>query len=129
VDDADTLIVKKAIQFARTKEVTVVANDTDVLVLLVYHFEPSLKNVFLHNEVSTKRASRTTVLSIRDIWCAIGNKAARQLLVMHALSGCDTTSCLYRHSKGSVWRKITSYDKTLPLTDLIESSESQRVDC
>jgi hypothetical protein len=125
LDDADTLIVKEALQFARTKDVTVVANDTDILVLLVYHFDPSLKNVFLHNEVSTTRGSRTTVVSIRDIWCAIGDKAARQLLVVHAISGCDSTSCLYGHSKASVWRRITGNDKTLPLTDVMESSESQ----
>lgn len=122
-DDADTLIVEKALEFAHTNDVTVVANDTDILVLLVYHFKSSFKRVLLHSEVSTRKSSRTTVLSIRDIWCAMGESAARQLLVVHAISGCDTTSCLYGHSKGSVWRRIISNNKTLPLTDIIQSSD------
>ena len=121
VDDADTVIVSAALELAGNTEVTVVANDTDVLVLLVYHFTPPLNNVYLHSEVSTRNSNRTTLWSIRDIRSAIGENAARQLLVIHAISGCDSTSCLYGQGKASVWRKITSNDSTLPLTDVIES--------
>ena len=39
VSDADTLIVSTAIQYTKKQdnEVVVVANDTDILVLLIYH--------------------------------------------------------------------------------------------
>ena len=40
-DDADTLIVLTAIQYKKKKdnEVVVAANDTDILVLLIYHLK------------------------------------------------------------------------------------------
>ena len=72
-DNADTLIVDKAMQCAQSENVTVVANHTDVLVLLVCHFESARKNIFLHYDVSTKRASSKNVLCIRDICNAIGH--------------------------------------------------------
>ena len=60
-DDADTLIVKNSLELAReTVPVVTVANDTDVLVLLLYHFEGSMADVFLRAD--TKSRSSSTVL-------------------------------------------------------------------
>jgi hypothetical protein len=124
-DDADTLIVEKAIQCAHSEKDTVVANDTDILVLLVCHFESAMMDIFLHYDVSTRRANSKNVLSIRDICNAIGHTAVQQLLVVHALSGCDTTSCLYGYSKTSIWKRVTGNGKTLELTNVIEYSDSR----
>ena len=43
--DADTLIVSTAIQYTKKQEneVAVVANDTDILVLLIYHWQKRMK--------------------------------------------------------------------------------------
>lgn len=52
LDDADTLIVATAISIAKNNQpVTVVANDTDVLVMLIYHFHSSMADLVLHSEV------------------------------------------------------------------------------
>ena len=53
--DADTLIISTAIQHAKKQdsEVVVVANDTDILVLLIYHWQKSMK-LFMHSEVTKK---------------------------------------------------------------------------
>ena len=45
--DADTLIVTKALSYAaQGKEVNVVADDTDILVLLMYHWTEGMADVY-----------------------------------------------------------------------------------
>ena len=49
--DADTSIVEKAIQYAHDgKTVVVAADDTDVLVLLIYHWHDGLGEIFFSTE-------------------------------------------------------------------------------
>ena len=50
--DADTMIVSCALQYAaQGREVNVVADDTDVLVLLMYHWEQNMANIHFLSEV------------------------------------------------------------------------------
>jgi Mrp family chromosome partitioning ATPase len=56
-DDADTLDVKTALDLARTKKnryVTVIVNDTDILVLLVYHLTTEMTDIFMMSGVFFK---------------------------------------------------------------------------
>jgi len=47
-DDADTLIVKSALEVAEQQQpVTVVAENTDILVLLVHHVQPGMAEVHM----------------------------------------------------------------------------------
>ena len=48
--DADTLIVKSAIESAKTARTILVGNGTDLLVLLIYHTDKNSKNVFFQPE-------------------------------------------------------------------------------
>ena len=59
VGDGDTLIVSTAIQYTKKQdnEVVVIANDTDILVLLIYHWQKSMK-LFMHSEVTKKMVVR-----------------------------------------------------------------------
>lgn len=124
VSDADTMIVDCALKTARNTAVTVVANDTDILVLLIYHFQSSMCDIFLHCEVSSRTSGRLSVSSIRDIRSAIGDNAAEQILAIHAVSGCDSTSALYGQGKGSVWKKVTGSQQFRPLTDVINACDA-----
>jgi hypothetical protein len=47
--------------------------------------------------------------SIPHIWSKNGKKVAEQLLVIHAISGCDTTSALHNHGKGTTLRKLPQH--------------------
>jgi len=114
-DDADTLIVSHVLQIARTQCVTAVASDNDILILLLYHFQSELADIFLHCEVK----HNTEVISIRIVRDAIGDTACRQLLVAHAIGGCDSTSAVYGHGKVSVYRKVIHNHETLNLTDVV----------
>ena len=49
--DADTMTVKCALDFAaQGNEVTVVLDDTDILVLLIYHWKISMTTVYFKTE-------------------------------------------------------------------------------
>jgi len=96
--DADTLIVKEALKMAQVQEVTVVSDDTDILILLLYH---STKKIFMKSAIQSGR--------IRDIQAmqqCIGKTACQTLLFVHALTGCDTTSALFGKSKFSTFKII-----------------------
>ena len=76
--------------------------------LLVYHFENSMADIFVLSEVKRSKSRR---ISIRLVHLGIGNNAAKQLLVIHALSGCDTASVLYDQGKTTIFRKNSSVCK------------------
>ena len=88
-DETDAIIVAQAIYAAKVdgKCVVVVADDTDVYILLLYHYySESLKIPMKLQSTQTGRAFidvTATILKLRvDI--------ILQLLPAHALSGCDT---------------------------------------
>jgi len=110
VDDVDKLIVKTALDFCVNAEpVTVVADDTDILVLLIHHLMQSMADIFLLSATGSQRSRTTHTISIQDLFCAVGNRLAKQLPVIHAVSGCDTTSALFGHGKSTVLKKISKH--------------------
>ena len=123
--DADTLIVDVAAQSAsRGVPVTVVANDTDILVMLLYHFCDSMSDIILHMETTKQAPVRK--ICIRKLTAAIGTRVTRQLPVIHAISGCDTTSSLYGHGKGSAFRSIANnVEDTCRLTEIVGCRDSK----
>jgi hypothetical protein len=120
-DDADVLIVKSALDIARLAKVSVVANDTDVLVLLVYHIERASHDILWHSEVCTRGGNTVAISSIKKIREAIGDATACKLLVLHAVSGCDSTSAVFRVGKSKAWKKFTESKSVEPLVDVMES--------
>ena len=89
--DADTMIVICALQYAgKETDVNVVADDTDVLVLLMYHWKQNMADVYFLSEVK----KNMMVWKIRDSWPT----TTSHLLFLHAWSGCDTTSATFGHS-------------------------------
>ncbi len=105
--NADTMIVACALQFAiEGNEVTVVADDTDILVLLMYHWKENMANI--HFQSKPKKSQRTSLFSwnIRDLVTKAGEVLVSHLLFVHVWSGCDTTSATLGHGKTSLLKKI-----------------------
>src|SRR6218665_316434 len=124
--DADTLIVRVALDIATSGQyVTVVADDTDVLVLLVHHWKPSMAEIYMKRV--PRRPSACTTISIRLVQKSVGCSIVPCLLAIHALSGCDTTSAIYSHGKISAFKKF-SLQGCLPLCDVIGSMNSTPAD-
>eukprot|EP00794_Sanderia_malayensis_P019666 gene19666-21613_t len=85
--DADSAIVETAIQAAKKNlgSVTVVADDTDIAVMLVHHYQENISEVFFLQERSNKAWNVKEASSRNE-----GIK--KHFLFLHAWSGCDTTS-------------------------------------
>ena len=102
--------------------VVTVANDTDVLILLLYHFAHEMADNFLRSDTE---AICTSTVSIHQ---EIGDVMAKQLLTIHAVGGCDTTSALFGHSKVSVYRKITKSGATPGLSKVLGNTSAHHTE-
>lgn len=90
--DADTEIVFHALAIAKTGvTVKVVANDTDILVMLVHHFDRSI-----HADIFYMG---TFVISIGLLSALLGKSMCDCLPFVHAGFGCDTTSAWFHIGK------------------------------
>ena len=102
--DADTMIVSCALQFAtQGRDVIVVADDTDILVLLIYHWNSDMADVYLQSNV---KKSQNKIWKIRDLVTKVGGVVKAHLLFIHAWSGCDTTSATFGQGKTLLLKKI-----------------------
>lgn len=101
-DDCDTLIVKEAVTCSATSSVEVIAEDTDILVLLLYHGASAdcVKELFL----STSKAT----FNIKEISANLTENERDRLLFIHSFTGCDTVSGIYWQSKKALLKKLCS---------------------
>lgn len=92
---ADTLIVKTAIDMAlnQTSPVVVVAQDTDVLLLLCYHRAPTATNLYLLAGYEGPYDIRFITIDVKD-----------EFLFKYGWSGCDTESYIHIQTKCFVFK-------------------------
>ena len=92
--DADTLIISTALLMEDEKKqpVVVVANDTDILVMLVClsRSNGNIQLLHSHNPIQLKNT--------QEIRC-VNASVSDHLLFLHSMTGCDTTSALYMKGK------------------------------
>jgi len=122
--DADTEIVSVAMQFAITAARLV------ALVLLMFHRQSAMSEVFFCSEMGQSRGRKTCsskCIRISSVQNKIGTKACEQMLAVHAFGGCDSTSAIFGHGKGSIFKLM---DKNSALHDhcLTLQSSSASVD-
>jgi len=119
--DADADIARTACNLASEgRVVNVVADDTDVLVLLVHHFKSAtMADIYMSSSRKSGQNSERKVVSIRSIQFDIDETAVEQLLVVHALTGCDTTSALFGQGKRKAFNKLAKSKIALPLSRVI----------
>ena len=100
-EDADLLIAKTAVDYSKIGPTVVIAEDTDLLVLLCHYASPDNHIVF---QTQNRR------WKIEDLIEKTGNLKTIILLV-HAFLGCDTVSQIYGIAKN----KIVKSQKLLSL--------------
>ena len=117
--DADNLIVSVALNNVslsdQTRSVAVVAEDTDILVLLLYHRQPCMNDIYFLSESKRGKGGRILpgkCISVSQLQNKIGPEAYSTILATYAFGGCDTTSSIFGIGKGSIFNKINS-NKTL----------------
>ena len=89
--DADIHIVKETIALAADSEVLVIAEDTDIAIMLVYHAEK------LNNDVTLKLQG--SVYSVRAATDRLSARQVRYLLLAHAFLAVTQLALFYLHRK------------------------------
>lgn len=100
--DADTEIVCTALKLSNQKNVTVVSTDTDVCVMLIARTPTSSSINVLHPGTSTHPGK---LYNISDLQETLGVMKDHILLV-HAFTGCDTTSAIYGKGKKKFFKLL-----------------------
>ena len=105
--DADNAIIKTALNVV-DEPVTILADDTDILCLLLHHvyFHDDCKNIFLKTMRTLRDTDERVSYSINDVIEACDTIHVQFILFAHAFSGCDTTSIIHKFGKTSILSKL-----------------------
>lgn len=106
-DDADVKIVQTAVEYAKSKTVTVIGEDTDLLVLLCFHVD--LKSYMIYFRTEPKQTTkRMRIWNIQKTKQDMGEQMCSLLPFIHAISGCDTTFRMFGIGMGAAYKKFKS---------------------
>ena len=87
--------------------------------MLVAHYK---KDMTLYMYTGTKQCT----YCIRDIAASLSTSAISRLLVIHAISGCDTTSAMFGQGKVTAFRKLSSAANVESLFDIMENPSASQ---
>ena len=102
--DAEFLIVQKAVETAEYSNTVVLGDDTDLLVLLIYHTKLNHKEIFFIPE--PKKNSKCRIWNVKQVKTELGSFVCKHIFFLHAMLGCDTTSRLFGIGKGTILKKF-----------------------
>lgn len=105
-DDADVLIVKTTVESARTRSTVLVCDDTDVLVLFCYYTSPERDSDVYFKLEPKANSSERRVWNMKKVKEQLGEDVCSNILFIHAILGCDTTSRLHGIGKGVALKKF-----------------------
>ena len=124
--DADLLVVQTALNIAKCHSSVIIGEDTGLLVLALYHFKD-------HNEVyftcaPTENIKSPDVWSIGEAKRTLTDNVCDGLLLIHAITGCDTTSRVHTIGKASVLHKFQKSTRFRELSAIFLSESSSKED-
>ena len=109
--DADVDIVKTAVDISHQHSTTLIGEDTDLLILLLYYADtdPDIKDLYFHPE----KTCATKVHDINRLKAIIGPDICSQLLFIHAFTGCNSMARIFGIGKKTAFKKLV---KGQPIT-------------
>ena len=102
--------MRAAVDAANFQSVALIGEDTDLLVLLLFHAKVDSKNLYFYSDTQSKEPK---IYHINCMKALLGNELCAQLLFIHAFTGCDTTSRIFGIGKKSVFQKLINGDPIL----------------
>ena len=102
--DADVEIALAAVSSARNQQTTLIGEDTDLLILLLFHAPNDLpgKRLFFRSDKEIKSGNYSYDIGLCKK--ALGPELCELLLFLHAFTGCDTTSRINGIAKGQLFK-------------------------
>ncbi len=125
--DADVLIMQTAIQSAKTVDTVVVGEDTDLLILLCITQTSDGNELYFRPELK-QNAKSIRVWNIETSKEKLGSRIHSQLLFIHAIAGCDTTSRLYGIGKPASLSKIQCSDEFATIGNVFMQENAKKDD-
>ena len=83
-----------------------VADDTAIFVLLLYHWKPDMPDIYLCSVIKRSTNKSLPAFNIRDTVQKYNSDILKSLLAIHAWGGTHTTSSVYGHGKCSILKVI-----------------------
>lgn len=126
--DADTVIVDVALEFAcGGKSVSIIAEDTDILVLLIYFWNTEMAEILMRSEA--KKGCEEKVHDIAQLAQGLDRNIVKHLLFVHAWGGCDTTSATFNHGKSKVLKIVEKgRQDVLNICSVFDNSNASKED-
>lgn len=107
--DADVLIVKTAVDSASEGPTVLVGDDTDLLILLCYHMRTDGYDLYFRPEPKAN-SKEIRVWNMRKVAEELGSDLCQNMLFLHAVLGCDTTSRPFGLGKATSLKKFQEPD-------------------
>ena len=103
--DADTHIIEAALDIVcQGKDVTVVADDTDIFIMLLYYWNSEMGEIFMRSEARKNQNLR--LVNIKKVLEHLNCNVIKNLLFIHAWGGCNTTSAIFNQGKTVIMNLI-----------------------
>ena len=99
--------------------VTVVAEDTDVLVLLMYHWNVNMADIYFQSQAKKSQKKGFHSWKIQDLVATAGDVVISNLLFIHAWSGCDTTCATFGHGKTALFKKMKESEELQEISKIM----------
>ncbi|XP_013394769.1 uncharacterized protein LOC106162148 [Lingula anatina] len=126
--DADLSIAKAAVASSDKCDTILVGDDTDLLVLLLYHAKDMEFNIFFKPQQKNNAKRPSKCWNIRTTRAKLGNDVCNNILFIHSILGCDTTSFPYGIGKRvSLMRMRSPFFKQQAIAFASDNSCQERI--
>ena len=121
--DADLLICKKAIEKSTDRTVSLVGDDTDLLVLLLHHARSKENDIIITPHKNSKKSRNWSIVNAIS---QLPSHISENIFFIHALLGTDTTSRIQGMGKGIGLKKIQQSSDFLSLAQTFQKKNMSR---
>ena len=124
--DADVLIAQTAVMSTDNSTTCVVGEDTDVLVLLMYHAIDNGNDLFYTSDTKSglKKKKIWDIIKTKKV---LGEDQCRILPFIHGFTGCDTTSRIYGIGKHVAFKKLMTDEHLKQQADIFIKQSTKEV--
>lgn len=105
--DADVLMCREAGECCYSSDVSLIGDDTDLFVLLLHMMR---HHAFEHKLFLT---TRSQIYDIKELRNKLGQKIVNAIVLIHAFTGCDTTSRIHGIGKDKLFKVINNTDTNI----------------
>ena len=98
------------------------AEDTDVLIMLVYHWRNCIEYIFIRKE--SRLSTPGEMISMKDATSSIPVVIQRPILLILAWSSCDTTSATFGHGKMYLMKMLNWVPEVQNLSTIVSDRDA-----